>query len=259
MPTRVGFLQPSDLQPADILLKWLPDHPSVPSRLINLYQSTATFFTMHHTGHYFEQHFGLNPNKFTHSAIVYTDNSILEYDENAGFLEIMKFHGKGCLKLNATDDKHLNNHYLVIRCNEENIVERACGNMEYVYEHWEQKKTSSYGVRKLVGNIFGYRGSHYNTQKISEIVSKIAGEQHSWFKSNRQNFFCSQFVCFIYLWAMADLIQAGSKFEHISDLFDIDQARIPPSELAIRLIKSPYFSIVGEYSPSLTHGDVQPQ
>lgn len=244
------ILVPEELQAGDILLKWIMPGGAMLSKLIGVKQhSIVSRFTGHDAQHY-RTKYGVDPTQMSHVALAYGNNEILEYDEGSGIFEIMKFKGEGCVKMAAAAPERQGNKYLVMRCNNAELARRVSRKMTSVYSYWETSKTSSYGIRKLVASgVFNKRGSSINDDKIREVFAKIKGEQDSWLKTNRMNFFCSHFAVFVYLWAANDMAKTGSGSSDLNWVFGVDQARISPGELTARLLQSSHFSIVGEYAP----------
>ena len=245
-----SILKKSDLAPGDLLFKWVLPESHLSGKVIAASQKATVRVRMKKSSQHYRSNYGIDPTRFSHVALIYRDFDILEYDEGSGILEIVKCKGEGCVKAPSDAGFRHGHKYLVIRSNNPRLTYHAVANMTTIYTHWKNKRTSSYGMRKLVtSGVFYKKSAPICDKKISEVLAKIRGEKHSWFHTNRANFFCSYFATFVYLWAANDLMRNNPSLKDPVWLLGTDDSRITPVELAARLLESEYFDIVGEFAP----------
>lgn len=247
------ILSPDQLQQSDILLKWITDDSAFLSKGIGVGQHPHLWFHTGHTASHFRQNYGIDPTQFSHAALAMGPNEIMEYDEGSGIWDIMTFNGAGVVTdVPANDPSRKGIKYLVIRPHNRELARRTWKKAISIKSFWQTERSTSYGIRKLLNSaIFHKRGETINDDKIRREMAKMKGEQNSWWRTNRANFFCSQFVTFVYLWAAHDMGKIDSSLGSISWLLGVDQARISPAELAARLVSTgrSNFDIVGELAP----------
>lgn len=247
------ILTADQLQQADILLKWITDDSAFLSKGIGLGQHPHLWIHMGHTASHYRQTYGVDPTKFSHAALAMGPNEIMEFDEGSGVWDIMQFKGAGMVAdVSANDPARRGIKYLVVRCRNRELARRTWKKALTIKSFWATEKSSSYGIRKLINSaLFHKRGQTINDEKIRRELSKIKGEQSSWWRTNRANFFCSQFVTYVYLWAAHDMGKLYKGLDNIKWVLGVNSARISPAELAARLLSngSSNFEIVGEFAP----------
>jgi len=246
------LLTSDQLQQSDILLKWITKDSGMLSKAIGTGQHPHLWFHMGHTASHYRQNYGIDPTQFSHAALAMGPNEIMEFDEGSGVWDIMQFKGAGMVgNVPASDPSRKGNKYLVIRCTNRELARRTWRKAITIKSCWDTGKTASYGIRKLLNSaLFHKRGETINDKKIRKELMKLKGEQNSWFRTNRANFFCSHFVTYVYLWAAHDMGKIDKTLTNVKWLMGIDSARISPAELAARLISTKSnFEIIGEFAP----------
>ncbi|MCG8668029.1 MAG: hypothetical protein MI867_01325 [Pseudomonadales bacterium] len=247
------LLTPDQLQQSDILLKWITDDSGFLSKGIGIGQHPHLWMHMGHSAAYFRKNYGVDPTQFSHAALAMGPNEIMEFDEGSGIWDIMQFKGAGVVTdVKGNDPSRKGNKYLVVRCRDRELARRTWKKALTVKTCWQTEKRSSYGIRKLLNSaLFHKRGETMNDKKIRKELAKMKGEQNSWWRTNRANFFCSHFVTFVYLWAAHDMVKFNQSLGTAGWVLGIDKARISPAELAARLIStgSSNFEIIGEFAP----------
>lgn len=247
------LLAPEHLQQSDILLKWITEDSGFLSKGIGVGQNPHLWLHMGHTAKHYRQNYGIDPTKFSHAALAMGPNEIMEFDEGSGIWDIMKFKGAGVVgDVSANDPTRKGNKYLVVRCRNRELARRTWKKALTIKSFWETEKRASYGIRKLLNSaLFHKRGQTISDKKIRRELAKMKGEQNSWFRTNRANFFCSHFVTYVYLWAAHDMGKFEGGMGTVKWVLGVEKARISPAELAARLIStgSSNFEIVGEFAP----------
>ncbi|WP_270936081.1 hypothetical protein [Falsiroseomonas oryzae] len=246
------LLRASQLQEADILLKYIPAGSFI-SNAIGLGQAFEGTIKRHGLSE-FEATYGIDPTRFSHAALVMGPDEIFEFDEGSGILDIMKFKGAGVVNSSTRDPSRAGNSYLVIRSRNRELARRAWRKALTVKSFAATSKTASYGLRKLaIRTIFGYKGPSMSDQHIREELAKLRGEESEWGMTHRANFFCSHFVTFVYLWAAHEMSKLSAGGQGCEWLLGIDQCRISPAELCMRLFREGggNFECVGGFAPSL--------
>ncbi|MEE2731170.1 MAG: hypothetical protein VYA55_10135 [Pseudomonadota bacterium] len=247
------ILSADQLQQSDILLKWITKDSGFLSKAIGKGQHPHLWMHLGHTAAHFRQKYGIDPSQFSHAALAMGPNEIMEFDEGSGVWDIMKFKGSGVVgDLSANDPSRKGNKYLVVRCTNRELARRTWRKALTIKSCWDTGKTASYGIRKLLNSaLFHKRGETINDTKIRNELAKLKGEQNSWFRTNRANFFCSHFVTYVYLWAANDMAKMDSTLGGVEWVMGVNSARISPAELAGRLISNgrSNFEVVGEFAP----------
>ena len=113
--------------------------------------------------------------------------------------------------------------------------------------------SASYGLRKLIGSsIFHLRGAKVDEEKIERVMGKLRGENWGMMGMRRANMFCSEFVLYCYLWAAHDMNHQIDGEVDVNWVAGINQARISPGELGVRLLTcgANSFEAVGVYQPT---------
>ncbi|WP_372624218.1 hypothetical protein [Falsiroseomonas sp.] len=249
----VKLLRTKQLEQGDILLKYIPESGLI-SRAIGLGQKFEGTIRGHGLKQ-FEAKYGLDPTRFSHAALCMGDGEILEFDEGSGVLDIALFKpGAGVVNSSTADPARFGNSYLVMRCRDRELARRAWRKALSVKSFSDASRTASYGLRTLaIRTLFGYKGPSMSDEFIRGELSKLKGEQMEWGMLHSANFFCSHFVTFVYLWAAHDMAKIHKLGDGCNWLFGIDQARISPCELCMRLFKegAASFEVAGGFAPSL--------
>lgn len=247
------LLRAKQLEQGDILLKYIPADGLI-SKAIGLGQKVEGTIRGHGLAE-FEATYGLDPTRFSHAAFSMGDGQILEFDEGSGVLDIALFTpGAGVVASSTADPARFGNTYLVIRCRDRELARRTWRKAVTVKSFSDSSRTASYGLRKLVvRTLTGYKGPTMSDEHIRGELSKLKGEQMEWGMMHSANFFCSHFVTFIYLWAAHDMAKIHGIGDGCRWLFGIDQARISPAELCMRLFKegAASFEVAGGFAPAL--------
>jgi hypothetical protein len=189
----------------------------------------------------------------THVALAAGRDDVLEFDEGgAGKVSILVSRGAGFVRGPMTTPSRLGKTYEVLRCTHEGLWQKAVDKADLVWDlthadpekaEAEQPRTGSYGVKSVVATALGKRkGPAVDLNFFESTLNK-------WLVGDRNNtnvqFFCSQFVLFCYLWAAAEVQQAGTV--RGLDFVLGDRARVSPTELYTRIKSSgwAFFTYVG--------------
>ena len=140
--------------------------------------------------------------------------------------------------ISANDLRVQNLHYgyHVFRCRQQNLAEGAGTCAKMMFDIHQQGRNLKYSLGGAIGSLFGGSGNTSSAGEMDALLSRILD-------GRRQGFFCSQFVVFVYQFvAEQNRIPATT-------LFNVNDAKVEPSELASRLQGHRDFNAVGYLMP----------
>jgi len=185
----------------------------------------------------------------THVAVAAGQNDVLEFDEGgSGTLNIIFKKGYGFVRGNMNLDSRKGNRYEVFKCLNPSLKNNVADKIDLMWDISHQDTsnlTASYGLKKVISTAVGHNhGKSFSSTKDFEaqldswlqsgVLRANRGRTLRTFTSRpNMQFFCSEFVTFVYLWAASEA-KAGKIFG--SDyLFGTDKSRIAPVELYSRI------------------------
>jgi hypothetical protein len=126
--------------------------------------------------------------------------------------------------------------YYVFRCLHPNMAAGAGTCAKMMFDIHQSGNTLGYSILGAIGSLFGAGGSAATRTQMDDLLDRIlTGRQH--------RFFCSQFVVYVYQFvAEQNGVTAGN-------IFNVADAKVPPSLLAAELSRHSSFVEVGYLMP----------
>ncbi len=236
------------LKEGDVLFKILNEQPNLIPKLISRFSSIPLWFYFPGRRDLTKSFYGIDPCKLTHVAFSLGEEGLLEYNEGTGLLDIGRFRGSGFVYTEEPDSEtHKNNEYIVLRPINKNLSEKAYRKTLSVISCWKTFKSTSYGIRKLLNTaLFQVRGPSIDKHFIEQTELKLLNQFSSKVRTQRANFFCSEYVAFVYLWAALELCNSGY-FDDPLKIIGTMKVRISPAELFTRMLHHGQFIKIGYY------------
>ncbi|WP_330926054.1 hypothetical protein [Candidatus Sororendozoicomonas aggregata] len=239
---------PFKLESGDVLFKMKSERPNMIPKLISLYSPLPLW--LHYPGKrdLTKSLYDIDPCDLTHVAFSMGSSGLVEYDESVGLSAIAGFNGSGLVCTDQPDSTtHGEKKYVVLRPINKNLSEKAYRKTLSIVSCWDTLKTTSYGIRKVINTaIFHVRGASVDEKFIEETQSKLLDQFDSRVRTNRANFFCSEYIAFVYLWAALELYN-NKCFGHPSSVFGTLKVRLTPAELFTRMLHHGQFTKIGYY------------
>ncbi|MET4693209.1 hypothetical protein [Endozoicomonas lisbonensis] len=236
----------SQLEEGDVLFKIINHTSGVIAKSISFFSPIPLWLNFSGHRRKTSDLYSQDPCKITHVAFSMGQDGLFEYDETRGIFEIMRFRGAGVA---YTPDPSFKTHggkeYLVVRCVNKKLSEKAYRKALTIHSCWATSRSTSYGIRKAINSfIFQKRGPSITNERLKRLESRLINETESLIKTNRVNFFCSEFVAFIYIWAAIELAYYRL-FDDPLKIFGTDRVRLIPSELFCRMLHHGQFIPLG--------------
>ena len=140
--------------------------------------------------------------------------------------------------ISANDLRVQNLHYgyHVYRCNQPNLADGSGTCAKMMFDIHQSGSNLKYSLGGAIGSLFGRGGKPTAPGDMDALLTRILG-------GRRQGFFCSQFVVFVYQFVTE---QNGLP---AAALFNVNDAKVEPSELAAKLQQNSHFNEVGYLMP----------
>lgn len=140
--------------------------------------------------------------------------------------------------IDANDLRVQNLHYgyYVYRSNQQNLADGAGTCAKMMFDIHQQGSNLGYSLGGAIGSLFGGGGKPTGAGDMDALLTRILN-------GRQQRFFCSQFVVFVYQFV------AEQNGMPAAALFNINDAKVEPSELAARLQNHQHFNEVGYVMP----------
>ena len=166
---------------------------------------------------------GLNPG-IIHAGMMFDKTAMIEAQANG---------------ISANDLRVQNKAYgyYVYRCVRPDMARGAATCAKMMFDINRAQGTLRYNLLGALTSIFGRRGKAMEAEDMDALLSKVL-------TGRGRPFFCSQFVVFVYQFVAEQMGIAGSQ------VFALNDAKAPTSELATRMVHNPYFREAGWLFPN---------
>ena len=140
--------------------------------------------------------------------------------------------------ISANDLRVQNLHYgyHVYRCRQKDLAEGAGTCAKMMFDIHQRGSNLKYSIGGAIGSLFGKGGRPAPAGDMDALLTRILD-------GRRQGFFCSQFVVFVYQFV------AEQNRLPATALFNVNDAKVEPSELAARLQGHRFFEEIGYVMP----------